>query len=79
VPPGAVLRQVCALGEHPRKVGVVQVALKRPAVGNLLGPPATRGSRIQGSMRRLGRRLMGMRATCNCPEQRATREVQGPV
>ena len=36
VPPGAVLPQVCPLGEHRRKAEVVQVALKRPAVGHLL-------------------------------------------
>jgi len=36
VPPGAVLRQVCPLGEHRRKAEVLQVALKRPAVGHLL-------------------------------------------
>ena len=36
VPPGAVLRQVCPLGEHRREVEVVQVALERPAVGHLL-------------------------------------------
>ena len=36
VPPGAVLRQVFPLGEHRRKVEVVQVALKRPAVGHLV-------------------------------------------
>ena len=36
VPPGAVLRQVCPLGEHRRKAEVVQVALKRPALGHLL-------------------------------------------
>ena len=31
VPPGAVLRQVCPLGEHRREVEVVEVALERPA------------------------------------------------
>ena len=36
VPPGAVLRQVCPLGEHRREVEVVQVALERPAVGPFL-------------------------------------------
>ena len=36
LPLGAVLRQVFPLGEHRREVEVVQVALKRPAVGHLL-------------------------------------------
>ena len=33
---GGRLRQVCLLGEHRRKAEVVQLALKRPAVGHLL-------------------------------------------
>ena len=36
LPPGAVLCQACPLGEPRRKAEVVQVALRRPAVGHLL-------------------------------------------
>jgi len=73
-PPGAILRQVCPLGEHRRKAEVVQVALKRPAVGHLLAV-GDAGPSDPGEHEALGEAVLGHARHVPCPEQRATREV----
>ena len=58
VPHGAVLRQVCPLGEHRRKAEVVQVALKRTAVGHLLAA-GDAGLSDPGEHEALGEAVLG--------------------
>jgi hypothetical protein len=65
---------VCPLGEHRRKVEVVQVALKRPAVGHLLAAGDARLS-DPGEHEALGEAILGHAHHVPCPEQRATRKV----
>ena len=74
VPPGAVLRQVCPLGEHRRKAEVTQVALKRPAVGHRLAA-GDAGLSDPGEHEVLGEAVLGHARHVPCPEQRVTREV----
>jgi len=74
VPPGAVLRQVCPLGEHRQKAEVAQVALKRPAVGHLLAT-GDAGLSDPGEHEALGEAVHGHARHVPCQEQRATREV----
>jgi len=74
VPPGAVLCQVCRLGEHRREIEVVQVALERPAVGHLLAA-GDAGLSYSGKHEALGEAVLVHARHVLCPEQRATREV----
>ena len=74
VPPGAVLRQVCPFGEHRREIEVVQVALKRPAVGHLLAA-GDAGLSDPGEHEALGEAVLVHPRHVPSPEQCATRGV----
>ena len=74
MPPGAVLRQVCPLGEHRRKAEVLQVALKRPAVGHLLAA-GDAGLSDPGEHEALGEVVLVHPRQVPCLEHCATHEV----
>ena len=74
LPPGAVLRQACPLGELRREVEVVQVALKRPALGHRLAA-GDAGLFDPGGHEAHGEVVLGHARHLPCPEQRSIREV----